>query len=140
MALIKCPECGREVSDKATSCPTCGCPIHEISTSRNVRIKLGFNTNIRSNRNLKAEIRKDSENGELLWNGYVGDVAEIDFDGPTNIFIRYTTSIEDFVGTRGINCSGTIDPSKSKRYNVSTRETLFKRILYITAVDVIDSD
>ena len=27
MALIKCPECGKEISDKATSCPNCGCPI-----------------------------------------------------------------------------------------------------------------
>ena len=27
MALIKCPECGREVSDKANSCPNCGMPI-----------------------------------------------------------------------------------------------------------------
>lgn len=27
MALIKCTECGHEVSDKATSCPNCGCPI-----------------------------------------------------------------------------------------------------------------
>lgn len=32
MALIKCSECGKEVSDKATSCPNCGCPINsEIS-------------------------------------------------------------------------------------------------------------
>lgn len=27
MALIKCPECGREISDKAESCPNCGYPI-----------------------------------------------------------------------------------------------------------------
>lgn len=27
MALIKCPECGKEISDKAVSCPQCGCPI-----------------------------------------------------------------------------------------------------------------
>lgn len=27
MALIKCPECGREISDKAQSCPHCGNPI-----------------------------------------------------------------------------------------------------------------
>lgn len=26
MALIKCPECGKEISDKASSCPNCGCP------------------------------------------------------------------------------------------------------------------
>lgn len=28
MALITCPECKKEVSDKASSCPSCGCPIH----------------------------------------------------------------------------------------------------------------
>ncbi len=27
MALIACPECGREVSDKAPTCPGCGAPI-----------------------------------------------------------------------------------------------------------------
>lgn len=27
MALIKCPECGREVSDKAPVCIHCGCPL-----------------------------------------------------------------------------------------------------------------
>ena len=26
-----CPECGKEVSDKATVCPTCGCPINNTS-------------------------------------------------------------------------------------------------------------
>ncbi len=26
IALIKCPECGREVSDKAECCQGCGCP------------------------------------------------------------------------------------------------------------------
>lgn len=29
MALIKCPECNREVSDKADCCPNCGYPIKE---------------------------------------------------------------------------------------------------------------
>lgn len=27
MAMIKCPECGNEISDKAQACPKCGCPI-----------------------------------------------------------------------------------------------------------------
>nr|UVY32817.1 MAG: protein of unknown function DUF2116 [Bacteriophage sp.] len=29
MALIKCPECGKEISDKASNCPNCGCPLNE---------------------------------------------------------------------------------------------------------------
>jgi hypothetical protein len=28
VALISCPECGAEVSDKASACPKCACPIH----------------------------------------------------------------------------------------------------------------
>lgn len=45
MALIKCPECGKEISDKASNCPNCGCPMGkqeikvmpslEVSTSAN---------------------------------------------------------------------------------------------------------
>ncbi len=27
MAMIKCKECGKEISDKAERCPSCGCPV-----------------------------------------------------------------------------------------------------------------
>lgn len=27
MAIIKCPECNKDVSDKAANCPSCGSPI-----------------------------------------------------------------------------------------------------------------
>ena len=30
MALIKCNECGHEVSDRASVCPNCGCPIDNV--------------------------------------------------------------------------------------------------------------
>ena len=29
MALFECPECGGKVSDKATQCPHCGCPVEQ---------------------------------------------------------------------------------------------------------------
>ena len=29
MALINCPECNKEISDKATSCPNCGYPVEK---------------------------------------------------------------------------------------------------------------
>lgn len=29
MALINCKECGKEISDKALSCPKCGCPVEK---------------------------------------------------------------------------------------------------------------
>ena len=41
MALIKCPECGKEVSDKAPQCIHCGYPLDTIIESSNV-IQNGF--------------------------------------------------------------------------------------------------
>ena len=31
MAMIKCPECGKEISDKASTCPNCGSPVSTIN-------------------------------------------------------------------------------------------------------------
>lgn len=49
MALIKCPECLKQVSDKAKSCPGCGYPISEdpqapieSGTANYVKGTLGF--------------------------------------------------------------------------------------------------
>ena len=40
MALIKCPDCNKEVSSSATVCPNCGYPIAEQSDRGYVRIKI----------------------------------------------------------------------------------------------------
>lgn len=32
MALVECKECGRAVSERAESCPACGCPIRAVSS------------------------------------------------------------------------------------------------------------
>ena len=91
MALIKCSECGKEVSDKAQSCPNCGCPIAASSPNGTVRIKLspvkapsGFNGN------QKASI---SANWKTLWEGQTGDVAELYFKGATSVVIKYHLSM-----------------------------------------------
>lgn len=39
MALIECPECGTAVSERATACPKCGCPISIIKNSLSDRKK-----------------------------------------------------------------------------------------------------
>ncbi len=41
MALIKCKECGKEISDKAVACPNCGYPLkHPVPNYAD--IKLGY--------------------------------------------------------------------------------------------------
>lgn len=37
MALVKCPECGHEVSDKAIACPSCAYPLHQVAQPVQVR-------------------------------------------------------------------------------------------------------
>ncbi len=43
MALIKCRECGKEISSEATSCPNCGAPVKEDEIKKEIKagIKIG---------------------------------------------------------------------------------------------------
>lgn len=36
MAIIKCPECGKEISDKADRCISCGYPIQQFLAERDI--------------------------------------------------------------------------------------------------------
>lgn len=36
MSLISCPECGKEICDKAKACPNCGCPIAEENSTTQI--------------------------------------------------------------------------------------------------------
>lgn len=38
--LIKCVECGKEISDKASACPHCGCPVEYTASNNHYRIVL----------------------------------------------------------------------------------------------------
>lgn len=49
MALIKCEECGKEYSDKATSCPDCACPNEKISTTKFQKNNLKCDVEINGN-------------------------------------------------------------------------------------------
>lgn len=42
MALIKCPECNREISDKASICPHCGFPISSKESNKEEASKQSF--------------------------------------------------------------------------------------------------
>lgn len=50
MALIKCSECGKEISSKAKSCPNCGCPINDEITlpKKKIIIKKCFHLALRT--------------------------------------------------------------------------------------------
>ena len=49
MALIKCPECGKEISDSATSCPNCGIALNQTTqNSKSVKCPKCGSTNLQA--------------------------------------------------------------------------------------------
>ena len=42
MAIINCPECGKEISDHAVACPYCGYPINKAETIKKATTKKSF--------------------------------------------------------------------------------------------------
>ena len=49
MALIKCPECGRQISDKAPACIYCGFPLSTINTLQHEKVVLTKEERIQHN-------------------------------------------------------------------------------------------
>ena len=134
MAMINCPECGNQVSDKAKACIHCGCPIEDISPNGMVKIKAsclkaptGFNGN------QKVTIISGNK---TLWEGKSGEIAELYFEGATDITVKYHLSMMHYGG----ECSGTVDPAKSKKYNVSARQGFMSTKLVLQQVDIFDAD
>lgn len=56
MALIKCPECGGQVSDKASACIHCGCPLHNMPSIWNGRDVEAINAFINSFDNVELAL------------------------------------------------------------------------------------
>ena len=132
MALINCPECKREISDRAKSCPHCGCPLEEMATSGEVRIKMPNNivegwVGLFSSRSATVY----NKSGKTLWSGKHGENARFIIDEPTDIRIN--------LGGWANEVSGTVYP-KRKYSLVQDMGVHMLATFRITEVDVIDSD
>jgi len=132
MALIKCPECCKEISDKANTCPNCGCPLSELMTGGIVRIKIPNNivlgwVGLFSSR--KALVK--DENGVVLWEGKHGENASFNIDEPTNILIE--------LGGWANPVYARVEP-KRKYSLVQDMGVHMLATFRLTEVDLIDSD
>lgn len=131
MALIKCPECGKEVSDKAGACPVCGFPIATEQNKGKIRLKLGMYGGIGGTQSVVI-----TGGGRTIWSGDSGQVAEFEVTEPTDVEIKYALNAMHYGGV----CNGFIDPNKGNKYAVSIRQGMFKTVLTFQVVDIIDSE
>ena len=94
MALIKCPDCGKEVSENAKTCIYCGALLKNEVKQNYVFIKLTIfvkSSGMFKTANNKCIIK--NENNEL-WSGNSGETAKIDIDSDTNLDI-YVSDIRE---------------------------------------------
>ena len=63
MALIKCIECGHEVSDKASACPNCGCPIKKIPVCEECGLQIPNDVDACPNCGCPTQLKANSQTG-----------------------------------------------------------------------------
>lgn len=130
MALIECKECSKQVSDKATACPNCGCPIASPKQNTEVRIKMpNIELGTLGLFSSRDAIVKD-KNGKILWKGQHGQTAKFNIEEVTNILIN--------LGGWANETKGSVEPGK--KYSMVQDLGMHWLATYrLTEVDVIDS-
>ena len=69
MALIKCEDCGKEFSDKASACPNCGCPITKETRKLIVsRLNKSYGKDVTPKIYIDEKLMGTNENGQTyMW-------------------------------------------------------------------------
>lgn len=112
MAMIKCPECGRQISDKAVNCPICGYPIKSGSTNNKINLSSVQIFLCKSSMG-EQKVTISSPNG-VLWQGKSGSTANLNLNYTTTITVKYHQTLMKVGGA--FKCI--IDPTVTNRYRI----------------------
>lgn len=159
MSLIKCTECGKEISDDVSSCPNCGCPTNQqankvfknrkfriISIIASLLILVVIGTIIivptlnNSKTNTKDLILNLNEEGELgNWKITITDTEILDIISMDEVF---TFSPDDENKYLKVNCTITNNGTKSETFLpfLATDDETTVKLLYQEKYEFISSD
>lgn len=126
MALIKCPECGKEVSDKAQSCINCGCPLAGINPAGSVSVAV-------NGPGMVQMYIFNMENGQMLWSGRNGEIARFYVEKETEISV--IGSMEKRHPERGAKAI----VRGGRRYEYKMIQSFWGGKYVVNEIDVIDS-
>ena len=125
MALIKCPECGREVSDRAGVCPNCAFPLSSLRKDGTVSIKIA--------NGLAGSVNiYELSSMNVIWSGKSGQIAKFEITQPIEIGILWGAGKKFLPGA-------TIRVEANKKYELAMRQGFFTTGVCINEVDVLDS-
>lgn len=132
MALITCPECNKQVSSIAVSCPNCGYPIAASNPEGKVVIKIC---------NGLAGIVKifNTSTQQILWTGRAGQIAEFNITESTPIGIIWGLNK---LSSKTVKAPTTIKQivRAGEKYHLTWSKGFFTVDIVLNKVDVIDSE
>lgn len=117
MALIKCSECGREVSDKAASCPNCGAPIKAL-TNDVIMIQVDRDP---SQPFLGTIVEIKNSTGRVLASGKAGAVLSFKSKEPVQITFNIVTK-------KGM-CPTLVSPHNGGKYKATWSAGFFQPLI-----------
>ncbi|MBR3804685.1 MAG: zinc ribbon domain-containing protein [Clostridia bacterium] len=125
MALINCPECGKQVSSVAKVCPDCGFPIASSSPIGIVKVKIG--------EGLLGKVKIwDVNKSEVIWTGRTGDIAEIEVN--EQLLISFSWGI----GKMQKDLNVLVKPRE--KYEMKMVKTFMAVKPVVRKIDIIDGD
>lgn len=127
MALIKCPDCEKEVSDKAENCIHCGCPLK----LPDYIVKFKTPTLPKCVLRVKFVFYDDSKK-EVLGEARQGEIISLKIKEATTIRIHLGRGFKDAILE--------YEPHQGARYCILERNTFLGAKLVIQEVDFFDSD
>ena len=128
MALIKCPECGREVSDRAGVCPNCAFPLNSLRTDGVVSIKTPNNL-------LGTVYIVEVDTRKVLWSGKPGQMAKFEIAKPIEIGIAWGVRSADSKFFPG----ATAQVQAGRKHEMALNAGFWGTKVCISEVDVFDS-
>lgn len=140
MAIITCPECGQQVSNKAKKCVHCGTP---LTIDNKIKVKIPrFCTGMLNQKACEVEVQID---GKTVWNGFSGSVAVFETEQECNVsfLIKKAYTGHPFPFFKDFSIDGTLQPGKRYEIKNAVASLVFgdptKSTFVFSDVDVIDS-
>lgn len=121
MALINCPECGKEISDKAVSCPNCGMPLDKMEIPKEEALYVSNCAETDTNGNEPFSAEQEAVNGGKI--------------NTTNIIISVVISVVIFAIVAGALFWGYESHKRKNRI-----ESSVDAVVKITCLDAWDNE
>ena len=150
MALIKCPECGKEISDRAQACIHCGCPIAADNIQGQVMIKVSKHpreSQVVSHvlftpvYGTAADIYLFKTDGSLLASMKSGSVISIDVLEPISFYASfYKDDKNSSLNNKTKSEVVTVHPNIITKLQIGFAQSAWTTKIIISHVDYIDAE